>query len=221
MLTAIIILDPALRDALVGFVSGIKQTNTTDNVTFYQKNNFIFAFSDSHDIRTLYTLTLEEYQPENVFIADIGRSVGMDHEVGDIVLPNIFFSFSEKVLEEDTDSVNRDHLIGKAKFLEIFDEYKDYFVEDYGLSVGGIVVENTPNTDEINEKLMAVYEADVYSEKSLAEVHAIIAEDAIPTLFITGIVQWKANARSNKSAEVQVAENMMTTIRLINDEESL
>ena len=156
MLLAIIITRAELRDALVSFVSGIKQTHSTDSVTFYQKNNYIFVFSENTPIRDLYEMTIQEYQPEKIILTDVGRSVDVDHEVGDIILPNIFFSFQKEILETEITSENRDNLIGKAKFLEIFDEQKDYFVEDYGLSVGGIIVENTPNDAEIAEKLMAV-----------------------------------------------------------------
>ena len=119
MLIAIIITRAELRDALVSFVSGIKQTHSTDSVAFYQKNNYIFVFSENTPIRDLYEMTIQEYQPEKIILTDVGRSVDVDHEVGDIILPNIFFSFQKEILETEITSENRDNLIGKAKFLEI------------------------------------------------------------------------------------------------------
>ena len=221
MLLAIIITRAELRDALVSFVSGIKQTHSTDSVTFYQKNNYIFIFSENTPISDLYEMTIQEYQPEKIILTDVGRSVDVDHEVGDIILPNIFFSFQKEILETEITSENRDNLIGKAKFLEIFDEQKDYFVEDYGLSVGGIIVENTPNDAEISGKLMTVYEADVYSENSTAEIVEIMTENIVPTIFLVGIVNGKIGKKSDENPYKIVAENMLTTIRLLNDEENL
>jgi hypothetical protein len=221
MLLAIIITRAELRDALVSFVSGIKQTHSTDSVTFYQKNNYIFVFSENTTIRDLYEMTIQEYQPEKIILTDVGRSVDVDHEVGDIILPNIFFSFQKEILETEITSENRDNLIGKAKFLEIFDEQKDYFVEDYGLSVGGIIVENTPNDAEISGKLMTVYEADVYNENSTAEIVDIMTENLVPTIFLVGIVNGKIGKKSDENPYKIVAENMLTTIRLLNDEENL
>lgn len=221
MLLAIIITRAELRDALVSFVSGIKQTHSTDSVTFYQKNNYIFVFSENTTIRDLYEMTIQEYQPEKIILTDVGRSVDVDHEVGDIILPNIFFSFQKEILETEITSENRDNLIGKAKFLEIFDEQKDYFVEDYGLSVGGIIVENTPNDAEISGKLMTVYEADVYNENSTAEIVDIMTENLVPTIFLVGIVNGKIGKKSDENPYKIVAENMLTAIRLLNDEENL
>ena len=221
MLLAIIITRAELRDALVSFVSGIKQTHSTDSVAFYQKNSYIFVFSEHTPIRDLYEMTIHEYQPEKIILTDVGRSVDVDHEVGDIILPNIFFSFQKEILETEITSENRDNLIGKAKFLEIFDEQKDYFVEDYGLSVGGIIVENTPNDAEISGKLMTVYEADVYNENSTAEIVEIMTENLVPTIFLVGIVNGKIGKKSDENPYKIVAENMLTTIRLLNDEENL
>ena len=136
-------------------------------------------------------------------------------------MPNIFFSFQKEILETEITSENRDNLIGKAKFLEIFDEQKDYFVEDYGLSVGGIIVENTPNDAEISGKLMTVYEADVYNENSTAEIVEIMTENIVPTIFLVGIVNGKIGKKSDENPYKIVAENMLTTIRLLNDEENL
>lgn len=136
MLTVILIQNPELRDALVSFVSGVRETNSTENAVFYQKNNYIFAFSDKISLEELFSTTVEEYQPEKIFIAETGRSIDVDHEIGDIILPNVFLHFNKKILETELNNENRDSLMGEAKFLEIFDEQKDYFVEDFGLSIG-------------------------------------------------------------------------------------
>lgn len=220
MLTAIILTESTLRDAIVGLSSGIKKTHDHENVAFYQKNSNIFAFSAELPIEKLYTLTIEEFQPEKIFIVQSGRSVDVDHEVGDVILPNIFFSFDEKILNTEITSENRDSLIGKAEFLEIFDEQKDYYVENYGLSVGGIAVENVPETADA-EALMSVYEADVYLTKPLKNIANIIRENTLPTLLLVGITEGKLPRNSGTNHILYTAENIITTMRLIGEEESL
>lgn len=220
MLTAVIISEPQLRDAIVSFVSGVKQTHQHDNVIFYQKNDMIFVFSENLSLREVFDLTLAEYQPEKIFITETGRSVDVDHEIGDIILPNVFLSFNPQILTTEITNDNRDALIGDARFLEIFDEQKDYFVEDYGLSIGGIVVEGTPVNEQISDKLMTVYEADVYTEKTVSPIVALMEENLVPTLCLVGVTAGKLHHRDALANPYKlVAENMMTTIRLLADEE--
>lgn len=220
MLTAILITNPELRDNIVSFVSGVKKTNDNNGVIFYQKNSYIFAFSETISTRELFEITLSEYQPEKIFFVECGHSIDMDHEIGDIVLPNIFFTYNKNIENLEITAENRDSLIGEAKFLEIFDEQKDYYVEDFGLSIGGIVVENAPNNEEINDKLMMVYEADAYSNKNFSEIHSLISEEILPSIFIVGITEGKKHPTSQKKSGQIIAENIMTTIRLLADEEN-
>lgn len=219
MITAILITKSALRDVLVSFVSGVRETNSTDQAIFYQKNNFIFAFSETISTEELFQTTIEEYQPEKIFIAETGRSIDVDHEIGDIILPNVFLEFNEKILTTEITNENRDSLMGKAEFLEIFDEQKDYFVEDFGLSIGGIIVGNTPS-DADAEKLLMAYEADIYSEKNFSEIAKLTKNELVPTITIIGIENGKLGTRhALRDPFHLVAENIMTTIRLLNDEE--
>lgn len=221
MLTTIIITDAKLRDALVSFVSGARQTHSDEGVIFYQKNSYIFAFSDTLPVREIFEKTLSEYQSEKFFFAEMGFSIDTEHEIGDVILPNAFFSFDKNIVETEIDENNRDNFLGDAKFLEIFSEQKDYFVEDFGLSVGGIVVENTPNNPDYNEKLMMAYGADVYSEKNLTKIAEIIAENLVPSMLVLGVMDGKKPKNFAKTPEQFVAENIMTTIRLVNGEENL
>lgn len=198
MLTAIILTDANLRDALVSFVSGIKQTHENQDVIFYQKNTFIFAFSSKLSHREIFEKVLHEFQPEKVFFAEIGRSIDVDHEIGDVILPNIFFEFNKKLVEIELDATNRDAIIKNPQFLEIFEEQKDYYVEDFGLSIGGIIVSETPNNPDLNEKLMMAYEADAYSEKNFSEIAEIISENTIPSILLVGITEGKNHKTATK-----------------------
>jgi hypothetical protein len=60
----------------------------------------------------------------------------MMHEIGDVILPNVFIPYVAKIEQDEPDTENDIVGITGAKFLEIYNEQKDYYVEDYGLSVG-------------------------------------------------------------------------------------
>ena len=84
-------------------------------------------------------------------------------------MPNVFFSYDPKLDMTDMTEENRDTLIDSPIFLTHLEEQKDYYVEDYGLSVGGIVVQDTPEKidDALATKLMMAYEADIYVTNTL------------------------------------------------------
>lgn len=111
MITAVLIQNPSLRDAIVSLSSGIRQEHSIENVLFYQKNSLIFAFSDTISLTELFEKTIEEYQPERIFLTEIGRSIDTEHEIGDIILPNVFLHFDEKILQETITAENRDSLL--------------------------------------------------------------------------------------------------------------
>lgn len=221
MITTIIIRDSKIRDAIVSISSGVKQTSMDNDVIFYQKKSLIFAFSEILPINEIYKKAIEEYQSEQVFIIETARSIDTEHEIGDVLLPNVFLNFNEKIIETEIKKDNMDKMIGNAKFLEIFDEHKDYFVEDFGLTIGAIVVQNTPENNDLNEKLMSVYNADAYTKNNLDDAYEIIKNSTISTLLLVGVVEWKKSKNSNKNPMVFLAENLLTTIRLLREDENL
>ena len=48
-----------------------------------------------------------------------------------------------------------------------------------------------------------------------------MTENLVPTIFLVGIVNGKIGKKSDENPYKIVAENMLTTIRLLNDEENL
>lgn len=221
MITTVILTNPTIRDAIVSLSAGIRQTHEENNIIFYQKNSLIFAFSQIATVDEIYQKAVEEYQSEEVFIIEAGRSVDTEHEIGDVILPSVFFDFNPAILETEINKENQDKFITNPKFLEIFDEHKDYFVEYFGLTIGGIAVQNVPNNPEINEKLMSVYSADVYVENSLSDSYNLIENSTIPTLLLVSIIDGKKSSQNNKNPNIFLAQNLLTTIRLLQDDENL
>jgi hypothetical protein len=87
-------------------------------------------------------------------------------------------NYDDRISQSELTEDNRDRFLGTAKFLEIYNEQKDYYVEDYGLSIGGIVVDTVPEvtSDELNSRLMLAYEADIYTRTGLTDLYNITLE---------------------------------------------
>ncbi len=141
------------------------------------------------------------------------------HEIGDIILPNVFIPYVAKMENQDSQIEDDIVWITGAKFLEIYNEQKDYYVEDYGLSVGGIVVDRVPHDESINTELMMTYEADIYIDDSLDAGYDVTAWDLVPALILCGITEWKKSKNETGTPEQMVVRNMLTTIRLTEEDE--
>ncbi len=162
MLRIIFTKNIVLRDAFVASLSlSHNATEISEDFLVYQKADWILVYSRELDINVILPTILDNWDPDRIYLPFIGRSVDMMHEIGDVILPNVFIPYVARSEQEDDLG---DDIVGitGAKFLEIYNEQKDYYVEDYGLSVGGIVVDNVPHDDTINTALMMTYEADIY-----------------------------------------------------------
>ena len=217
MLRIIFTRNPIIRDTCVASLSlGRNPTEASADFIVYQKGDWILIFSKEYDIDVTLPTILDNWDPDRIYLPYLGRSVDMMHEIGDVILPNVFIPYAQQI-ETDTEEDEITGISG-ARFLEIYDEQKDYYVEDYGLSVGGIVVEKTPNNPELNTDLMMTYEADVYIEDSLDAAYTVTSGDLVPALIICGIIEGKASKNESGTPEQMTIRNMLTTIRLTEDE---
>ncbi len=139
-------------------------------------------------------------------------------------MPNVFFSYDSALDSTEVTGVNRDALIDAPVFLTHLEEQKDYYVEDYGLSVGGIVVQDTPKniSDELATKLMMAYEADIYVSNSLRKSLEIAQDEGIPSLILCGVTTGKSAKNQGSTSSIDfTVKNMITTIRLLEEESDL
>jgi hypothetical protein len=108
-----------------------------------------------------------------------------------------------------------------VQFLTHLEEQKDYYVEDFGLSVGGIIVQNAPEkmNDELMTKLMLAYEADIYTPSDIQGSIEMVQDENIPSIILCGTVEGKIGKYQGTMTPVDfVIRNMITTIRLLEDE---
>lgn len=135
MLRVIIAQDQEVRDAFLSVLSLERFTEEEGEFFVYKREKWILIFNEKKQIKDIVDWTLENYVPERLYLPFFGESIDIVHEVGDIILPNVFLTYDPHIQEAEIYKENRDKFLGSGHFLEIFNEQKDYYVEDYGLSV--------------------------------------------------------------------------------------
>lgn len=220
MLRLIATHDPLLEEKYIETL-GLEKKEPTPLGNVYQKWGWILVALyrplSSEDGATL----AETFLPDRLYLPYAGESLDVVHEIGDVIAPNVFLSYDSAIERSEITEENHDTIASNPRFLEIFDEQKDYYVEDYGLSVGGIVVDWVKESisDELATKLMGVYEADVYVREDLSSALDIVSEDEVPTLILMGIVRGKSHPKHvNIDPYILVTRNMIATIRLMEEE---
>ena len=220
MISLILHHDPVVRDAFVRVLSLEKKIQDELWNTLYQRGKWLYLALSKPIAEIEITQIIADYQPENIYLPSFGRSVDMVHEETDIVLPNVFLTYNKDIIDTDFDEKNRDNYLGQAEFLEIYNEQKDYYVEDFGLSVGGIAVDNVPETvyDDHSHTLMTAYEADIYLGESLVECVKIIRAEELPAIITCGIIEGKKLKNPVASVLDTTIRNMVTTWRLMEED---
>lgn len=211
--------DPDMRDGFCRVLS-LEKKETTDTHTQYQHGEWLLVYS-AISLDSMLPRLLELYDPDRLFLPYFGRSVDMMHEIGDIILPNVFLTFDPKVIEVDFDEKNRDAFLGEARFLDIYTEQKDYYVEDFWLSVGGIVVDMVPEklSEDAYGSLLTAYEADLYVSATLREAYDIVQLDDATTVVTCAVIEWKKPTHLTTDPIDFTLRNMVTAWRLMADDE--
>ena len=159
MLRVLVSASPEICEAFTRILSLSKQEETEFAVIF-KRENWIFVFLhvplSSHVVESIAST----FFPDRLYFPFFGYSIDMMHEIGDVVVPNVFLSYEKSLDKTEITKENRDTLINNPRFLEAFVEQKDYYVEDFGLSVGGIIIENVPvdPSSDLMGKMMLAYE---------------------------------------------------------------
>lgn len=221
MISLILHHDPIVRDAFVRVLSLEKKIQDESGNTLYQRGKWLYLALSKPIAEIEITQIIADYQPENIYLPSFGRSVDMVHEETDVVLPNVFLTYNKAIEDAEFSEANRDNYLGQAEFLEIYNEQKDYYVEDFGLSVGGIAVDAVPSGiyENHSDKLMTAYEADIYIEESLIECVKIIRAEELPAIITCGIIYGKKPRNPVSSVLDTTIRNMVTTWRLMEEDD--
>lgn len=218
MLRLVFTEDSAVRDSLIRILWLERKEGGMNGINLYQKNDWLLLFSPETSLSLLFANILEMYLPERLYLPTFGRSVDLIHERWDIILPNVFLSYNPLIETTELTKENQDSFLANPEFLTLIQDQKDYYVEDFGLSVWGIVVDKVPQNPELNDKLLQAYEADVYVEKSLSSILTLIKTDEVPIVLTVGVIDGKPWQRENGEITDTTMRNMVTTWKLLEEE---
>lgn len=130
-----------------------------------------------------------DYSAEKIWIISPSRIVSTDHELGDIVMPNVFLAYDHEIDAVEFDETNRDDFLHDPLFLKHYEEQSDLNFETFGLSIGGICVTKADGMNDISrEQIEFAYSADSVDEVCyflIAEAKRLNrSEDVYPVLAI-------------------------------------
>lgn len=214
MLRVVYTQSTTLRDLFVSTLSLAKSPEWIgEHFTVYQKEWWVLVYSTDYSISLALATLLENYNPDILYLPFLGRSVDMIHEIGDVILPNVFMTYDATIVQSAHEGAKPQ----LAKYLSNYERQEDYYVEDYGLSIGGIVVDDVPDDDKLGLDLMRAYEADIYVSESLESAHTVADAGDVPTAIIVGVNSGKVNPKWEGTPDIQAVKNMITTIRLMEE----
>lgn len=132
---------------------------------------------------------IDTFFAEKIWIVSPSRLVSTDHEIGDIIMPNVFLAYDHEIDTVDFNTTNRDNFLHDPLFLHHYEEQSDLDFETFGLSIGGICVTKNDGMDLIErEQIEFAYSADSVDESCYFLIEAAQklgrAEDVYPVLAI-------------------------------------
>ncbi|GAB0174639.1 MAG: hypothetical protein HHAS10_05180 [Candidatus Altimarinota bacterium] len=219
MLRVIATDSPTLFDGILKTFTPEK-TQSNHMAEVFRRGNTFYLLLKKVPSAEIITWIASEFLPERLYFPYFGYSVDMIHEVGDIIVPNVFLGYSKALEKADVHKENRDSFIEEKSFIENFSEQKDYYVEDFGLSLGGILVSQAPENPplELHEKMMLAYEADIYTESNVFPALEVLSSDEVPTMILAGITRGKTHAKYPSIDPIDFTiKNLMTTLELLED----
>ncbi len=217
MIHVILTHDSLIRDEVVNVwqMEKIQEENRFCHV--YRKWPWILVYSELSGNISLVSWIRENFIPNHIFIPYLGTSISYQHQIGDVIFPNVFFGYDASVEQIEITKENRDILAKNPIFLTRYNEQADYLVDSTGLSIGWIVVFWTPALTEetVTTNIEMVYEADVLihedvllyaKEAAASESEIIIAVGVRNGKIPNGSVIW--------DGAQEVAKNMIRTLRM-------
>lgn len=214
MITVFITRDKRLCEAINNELSLERDESDIGGRRIYHGKGFSLILLDQEITPQDIAWVNNAYMPDTLVIPFIGFSVNSQHQTGDIVFPNVFLMYNPLIQMKKFTKDQHHTLLGEGIFLEQFHEQRDYQVEDFGLSVWGIVVDRVilEDTEHYMSALDFTYEADIYTTDSLREL-ASIATETWNMTFLGYIANATKNSPDFKPENM--GENILVSLSLV------
>jgi hypothetical protein len=129
MLSCILVQTSELRDAFVSELQLSRVNDGFDVITVYRRADWILVYTENLSIESAYAIVFDHLQVDVIFLPFYGVSISYQHSIGDVILPNVFFPFNQRLLTEEVTAENRDTFMEHPVFLMDYDTQADYLVE--------------------------------------------------------------------------------------------
>ena len=186
MIHVLLTQDTSIREILISEYG----LNRIQNLETYKSGEIILVYRETLD-PSIISHVIEEYAAEKIWIIGSSRVVSNEHELGDIIMPNVFLPYDHEIDAVEFDRENQDAFLHDPLFLHHYEEQSDLDFESFGLSIGGICVTKWDGMDSVErEQVEFAYSADCIDEISyplvLAAEKIDRKEDIYPVLLIVG-----------------------------------
>ena len=187
---ALLVTNPSIHDAIIEQFSLTPTPIEGLGEIYANETIFLIQARDSkEDILARYDAIQTKLAPNHTFFAFFGTSINPERREGDVILPNVFFAFDSILHTAEITKENRDSFLKNAFFLEHYDHQEDLDFEQFGLSIGGIALSETPTlSPELATKLHIAYEADFFDDFSYALVKRSIEKGIGELFFPVGLI---------------------------------
>lgn len=187
MIHVLITSDAIIRDMLVNEYQF--HAHATEPGAFQSKGT-IMLYREKLEAAVISD-AIDTFFAEKIWIISPARVVSTDHELGDIIMPNVFLAYDHEIDSVEFNRTNRDAFLHDPLFLHHYEEQSDLNFETFGLSIGGICVTKNDGMDNIDrEQIEFAYSADCVDETCYFLVEAAKKlgreEDVYPILAIVG-----------------------------------
>ena len=164
MLHTVIVRDPLIFQSILGQTEAKKVPLSGLPYQVFSHGNIRIVGSYTVPIDKVLASVMQEFNSDTVFFLSESYPVSDEKLTGDIVLPNVFFSYNTAIETMDIEKEKMDSLISQPIFLEHYPLQGDYDFESFGLSVGGIHVSGIWNEsiEDFRIRLRLVYENDTF-----------------------------------------------------------
>ncbi len=127
MIHVLITSDTIIRDMLVNEYQF--HPHATDAGVFQTKGTILIFRTKLKP--SVISEAINSYFAEKIWIISPSRIVSTDHEVGDIVMPNVFLAYDNEIDEVEFDKSNRDNFLHDPLFLKHYEEQSDLNFETF------------------------------------------------------------------------------------------
>jgi hypothetical protein len=157
MIHVLVTSDAVIRDLLV---DGYRFHAHATDIAVFQAKGTILVYREKLEPKIISEI-IDRYYADKIWIIGTSRIVSTDHQLGDIVMPNVFLAYDHAIDTVEFDGSNRDDYLHDPLFLKHYEEQADLNFETFGLSIGGICVTKGDGMDGIDrEQIEFAYSAD-------------------------------------------------------------